>query len=138
MVGAAFVARLVLAAALAVPTAATAQSRVAFPSSDAALTGGAPTMLAGLVWTPPGLGPFPAMVMAHGCSGLWGRDGAPSARHRDWAERFHRLGYVVLHVDSFRPRGVEATCGTPTRERVARATRERPHDVVAALAWLRA
>jgi dienelactone hydrolase len=128
----------VLLALAAASPAARAQQPVAFPSADATLTGGAPTALDGLLWRPAGPGPFPAIVMLHGCSGMRDRAGRLGARHADWAERFHRLGYVVLHVDSFRPRGVESLCDTPTSARVARASRERPLDAIGALAWLQA
>ena len=48
---------------------------------------------------PEGEGPFPAVVMLHGCNGLW--------RPWDdlWAGRLVRWGYVAFQVDSFGPRG---------------------------------
>ena len=49
---------------------------------------------------PKGAGPFPAVVLLHGCNGL-------SASYRSWARQFVRWGYVALLVDSFRPRGLK-------------------------------
>ena len=56
---------------------------------------------------PQGDGPFPAIVLLHGCGGLgrW---------NEVWTERLVGWGYVVLNVDSFGPRG-EASCHRPPR-----------------------
>jgi hypothetical protein len=56
---------------------------------------------------PKGDGPFPAIVLLHGCSGLGRANEVWTARLVDW-------GYVVLNVDSFGPRG-EADCHRPPR-----------------------
>ena len=45
--------------------------RVQFPSNDADLTGGSPTIIDGYLFKPLGQGPFPALVALHGCSGLF-------------------------------------------------------------------
>jgi dienelactone hydrolase len=74
--------------------------------------------------------------MMHGCGGLTGRDGAPTARHRDWAERFAVLGFVVLHVDSFGPRGERQICSK--EQRTIRTSVERAQDAYAALRFLQA
>jgi dienelactone hydrolase len=55
------------------------------------------------LYTPPGRGPFPAVVVLHGCDGV-GR------HYREWAQRLADWGYVAILVDSFRPRGVSNTC----------------------------
>src|SRR3972149_5417972 len=52
---------------------------------------------------PPGQGPFPALVLLHGCSGI-------TSVQRDWAERLSEWGYVTLIVDSFGPREVRNVC----------------------------
>ncbi len=52
---------------------------------------------------PKGTGPFPAVVVMHGCSGI-------SRNMTRWAERLNRWGYVALVVDSFGPRGVTNVC----------------------------
>lgn len=63
-------------------------------------------ILKGKLTKPEGNGPFPAIVMLHGCRGI---DKAQDA----WAERFASWGYVALQVDSFAPRGAENVCATP-------------------------
>ncbi len=53
---------------------------------------------------PEGGGPFPAVVLLHGCSGMqWKRDHL-------WARRLWGWGYVAFQVDSFRPRGISSVC----------------------------
>jgi dienelactone hydrolase len=113
---------------------ARAQEAVRLPSSDADLTGGAPTTLPGLLFRPAGAGPFPAIVLMHGCGGLHLRDGRLAPRHDDWARRFRDRGWVALHVDSFEPRGLREIC--TARERTVRPSRERARDAYGALRWL--
>jgi dienelactone hydrolase len=63
------------------------------------------TELAGELHRPAGAGPFPAIVALHGCSGRGSRE------HEDaLAARFTALGYVLLIVDSFGPRGITERC----------------------------
>jgi dienelactone hydrolase len=63
-----------------------------------------PLMLSGTLNKPSGDGPFPAIVLLHGCGGI-----QPKRDHR-WAERLSGWGYVTLQVDSFRPRGISNVC----------------------------
>ncbi len=139
---------LALAAALAMPPllgsppvlAATpgvhAEEIVRFPSLDADLTSGAPTPLTGRFLRPRADGPYPTVVLLHGCSGLYAKTGRVSARHIDWALTLREQGYAVLMVDSFGPRGVAEVC--TVKDRPVRATEERKRDAWAALAYLRA
>lgn len=90
--------------------------------------------LAGRLYRPVGEGPFPAIVMLHGCSGLWGKGGEPTASFAFWAEHFRSRGYVALLLDSFGPRGEKEIC-TQARRRISPAT-DRPRDAYAALDWL--
>ncbi|HUM18307.1 MAG TPA: dienelactone hydrolase family protein [Candidatus Nitrosotalea sp.] len=85
-----------------------------------------PVELTGLLYRPDGPGPFPAMVLLHGCSGI-------VRTEFGWAGEFQKMGYAALIVDSFRPRGHSEIC-TDFR-RVTR--RERVLDAYAALRWLR-
>jgi dienelactone hydrolase len=55
------------------------------------------------LFVPAGEGPFPAVVVLHGCDGV-GR------HYRIWARSLMSWGYVALLVDSFRPRGVTTVC----------------------------
>ena len=90
--------------------------------------------LVGRLYRPEGQGPFPAIVMLHGCSGLWGKGGEPTASFAFWAEHFRARGYMALLLDSFGPRGEREIC-TQEKRRVSPA-KDRPRDAYAALAWL--
>jgi hypothetical protein len=57
------------AAALFIASQAIAQEKVSLPSTDADLTGGAPTMITGYFYKPAGAGPFAAVVSMPGCDG---------------------------------------------------------------------
>lgn len=57
---------------------------------------------------PSGPGPFPAVVLLHGCSGITPQMGR-------WAARLVQWGMAALVLDSFGPRGVENVCGTGAR-----------------------
>lgn len=116
--------------------AETPSEKVVFPSNDADLTKGPPTEITGLILKPAGQGPFPGIVLLHGCGGLFsGSTGEKlTARHEDWAMRFRDLGYVVLMPDSFGPRGHRQIC--TVKDRPILATRERPRDAYGALAYL--
>ncbi len=63
--------------------------------------------LTGEFYRPPGNGVFPAIVMLHGCAGR-------SSREREDAggAYFASLGYALLIVDSFGPRGITDRCAT--------------------------
>ena len=125
---------LALAALSTLSVSAGAQNRVTFPSNDADITRSSPTVLNGLLYKPPGEGPFPAIVLMHGCGGLFRTNGRLTSRHDDWAQRFHGLGYVVLHVDSFTPRGLREIC--TVKERTIEPSRERARDAYGALLYL--
>jgi dienelactone hydrolase len=62
-----------------------------------------PVRLIGYLARPPGEGPFPAVVLLHGCGGFHGS-------MLEWADRLARFGYVALAVDSFGPRNIEDLC----------------------------
>ena len=89
------------------------------------------------IYRPDGAGPFPAIVMMHGCSGMWLRDGVtPTANYRSWAEHFQSHGYVAMLLDSFGSRGEREICTQKNRK--ISEVRERPQDAYAALRWLAA
>lgn len=127
---------IVAGALLAASGGAQAEESVSFPSHDGDLTGGAPTTLSGVLYRPAGDGPFAAIVLMHGCGGLYERSGRLAPRHADWARRFHSLGYVVLHVDSFTPRGVKEEC--TVKHRPVQPGRERVRDAYGTLLYLQA
>lgn len=59
----------------------------------------APVAIFGVLEQPAGDGPFPAVVMLHGCGGPW------PLRDEMWSRQLVDWGYVVLRLDSFGPRG---------------------------------
>ena len=64
-----------------------------------------PPRLLGYLARPDGDGPFPAVVVLHGCAGLAGAGSLQLADQlKDW-------GYVALTVDSLGPRGLTTACG---------------------------
>jgi dienelactone hydrolase len=73
---------------------------------------------------PEGNGPFPAVIMMHGCSG--------DTPYLDaWENRFAQWGYVVLRVDSLTPRKKQTFCDMP-----APTTKPRAQDAYDAKSYL--
>lgn len=115
-----------LCLALATPAFA-APEQVSFASADG-------TQLKAVVVKPQGAGPFPAVVMLHGCGGLFNSRGELTTRERDWIERFTGAGYAVMLPDSFNPRGFATVCTVGDRD-INPAGRAR--DTVGAVSWLK-
>jgi dienelactone hydrolase len=71
--------------------------------------------VSGYLFKPKGSGPFPAVILMHGCNGLdWSRPRQPGWQLLEgYAERYAARGYVALVLDSFEPRGVANICGHP-------------------------
>ena len=65
-----------------------------------------PLALSGDLAFPAGPGPFPAIVLMHGCGGIIYRHMHP------WTETLRSLGYATFVVDSFRGRGLSEVCTT--------------------------
>ena len=90
--------------------------------------------LDGVLMVPKGrTGPFPALVMLHGCTGLRTRTGAIQRKLRFWAEHLRDLGYVSLLVDSFTSRGIDEVC---TGRHMLSPVRDRADDARGALRFL--
>jgi dienelactone hydrolase len=106
-------------------------------------TGAAPTTTASVdtvpipidVQKPSGPGPFPAVVIAHDCSGLGPTaSGAPGR----WARELVSRGYVAVIPDSFSTRGFpDGVCSDPNPDRQTVSPAARARDVYAALAHAR-
>ena len=91
--------------------------------------------LPALLLKPDGDGPFPAVVIAHDCSGLGPKSSGGPKR---WAEQLVPQGYVVLIPDSFTPRGFpDGVCLANVRGRESIDYPQRAADVLGALAALR-
>ncbi len=93
------------------PPAATDAGVLAFSSAGSLQRGpdrrnfhaGAPVALSGELQFPEGAGPFPAIVLAHGCNG--NRNIEPA-----WGPLLRSWGYATFVIDSFRPRGINEVC----------------------------
>ena len=108
---------------------------LASPAGEDVSIPGPGVELAARMYRPRGAGPFPAIMMLHGCSGMWLRDGVtPTANYRFWAEHFQGRGYMALLVDSFGSRGEREIC-TQAIRKISEAS-DRPRDAHAALQWL--
>jgi len=80
--------------------------------------------------------PRPAVVMMHGCSGLYAANGRFFPIYRAWARELLARGYVVLVIDSAKSRGFGQTCAPGNIASLM--LRERPPDAYAALRYLQA
>jgi dienelactone hydrolase len=87
------------------------------------------TPLVGFLSRPQGEGPFPAIVVMHGCGGLGSR------LKNDVADRFVSQGYVVLVIDSFETRQMKSTCQNTPRDRMFTIS-DRLYDAYGALHFL--
>jgi dienelactone hydrolase len=119
----------ILATVFAMP--AKAQEKVSFPSTDGDLKGGTPTTVTGYLYKPAGSGPFAAVVGLHGCGGL--KNVPAEALYEQWGEILSRAGYIVLLVDSFRPRGRNSLCS----DLGVGLLRETPRDAIGGMNYLR-
>lgn len=108
---------LLLALSLAAPPASAGQF-VDIPGG----TQESPVRVIGYLARPPGQGPFPAVVLLHGCGGF-------HAPMLSWADRLSRDGYVALAVDSFGTRNIEDYC-------TGLVSTYQALDAYAALRWL--
>jgi dienelactone hydrolase len=78
--------------------------------------------------TPDGPGPFPVVILLHGCGGL-------GANQVHWADRLRAWGYAALILDSFSARGVSSVCAPSAQSLVT--ARDRAADVLSAALYLR-
>ena len=114
------------------PSAAYEIDWVKFPALKA--FNGQAVELEALMYRPTGGGPFPALVLMHGCGGMYTRSGNVTRSYRHWLDLLAEAGYVALLVDSFNPRGYPRICELDPRP--IRESRERLQDAYAALQWL--
>jgi dienelactone hydrolase len=119
--------------------AAASPQRVEFDSLDEHAGTPKATKLVGYLFRPENLsigkpGSRPAVVLAHGCSGLINDKGELRAGPRFWADHFAAKGWVALAVDSFNPRGRKEIC--TQKDRPILESRERPRDAYGALKYL--
>jgi dienelactone hydrolase len=102
-----------LVAAVALSLSTSAHAWVVTPT-DVAFTNQEGTVIPAKLFKPAGAGPFPAVVMMHGCSGMFSYSDPTKGLanlYREWGDRLVTQNYVVLLVDSFTPRGTQNECG---------------------------
>jgi dienelactone hydrolase len=72
---------------------------------------------------PDGTGPFPAVILLHGCGG-------EGSAQQYWIDRLTGWGYAVLRLDSFTARGLTTVCA-PDAQHLATPA-DRSGDVLSA------
>jgi dienelactone hydrolase len=93
-----------------------AQEKVQFPSLDR-WQGSERLVVDGYLYKPAAEGRFVSLVMFHGCAGALGKNGRITQRFRDTAKLLNGMGYGVLLVDSFNPRGERQICTVTPKAR---------------------
>jgi dienelactone hydrolase len=88
-----------------------------------------PDRVEGRLTRPDGAGPFPALVLLHGCHGV-------SPQVNAWARWLADRGYVAFVVDSFGPRKEPADCKADGKPDAP--ANERFDDAIGALKYLQA
>jgi len=78
------------------------------------------------LYLPPGPGPFPGMIILHGCDGV-------GIHYRTWARQLRDWGYAAMLVDSFTARGFSNICD----KGILVPPLERAQDAFAAADYLR-
>src|SRR3972149_2293030 len=91
------------------------------------VTPGAPEEITATLTRPPGRGPFPAVVLLHGCGGV-------SPQLTRWARWLADRGHAALVVDSFGPRKVAGDCLPESPDDIPVTARF--DDAMGALRWL--
>jgi dienelactone hydrolase len=127
---------LALVCALVWPSTSLAQRSVEIPSLDR--QGGHAVALSGQWFEArlPDLGKAPAMVLLHGCGGMWMADRSRlDPRIRELAARLNAMGVHALALDSLTPRGERELCTQKTGTRAV-TQRNRRLDALGALDWL--
>ncbi len=81
--------------------------------------------------------PAPALLLLHGCGGVYNARGALAQRYRELAARLNAIGIHVLVTDSLAPRGERELCTQKNGERAVTQLNRR-RDALGALQWLAA
>jgi dienelactone hydrolase len=102
---------------------------VSIPAQPIADARVAPGPLPGRLVLPDGPGPFPVVILLHGCGGI-GKGGQLNA----WASRLNDWGYGALIVNSFAPRDVATVCA-PAAQHLVTAN-DRAGDTIDAALFL--
>jgi dienelactone hydrolase len=115
------------------PQTSAALEKVSFPASSKHQ--GKNIQLRGELFRPKGAGPFPAVVLMHGCGGLTPPTHQALSKHAGFLVGH---GFIALKLDSFGPRGFvdRAVCKDRAQSRAAGVYRVQ--DAMDALAFLAA
>ena len=92
-----------VAAAMLLSLAAAGPARAGRETISIPVTEPQPATITGDLYTPSGKGPYPAVVLLHGCGGV-------SPNVPAWAQWLQSEGYAALVVDSFQGRGLRNLC----------------------------
>jgi dienelactone hydrolase len=92
-----------VAAAMLLSLAAAVPARAGRETLSIPVTEPQPATITGDLYTPSGKGPYPAVVLLHGCGGV-------SPNVPAWAQWLQSEGYAALVVDSFQGRGLRNLC----------------------------
>ncbi len=105
---------------------------------DVTFANGQNITLTGKLYQPTGTGPYPAVVLMHGCSGFFSNSDKTKgvmSLYDDWAKALNNQGYVALVVNSFTPRGAaENQCSNGAAG--TSEVNDRPYDTAAAAQFL--
>lgn len=82
--------------------------------------------------------PAPAIVMLHGCGGMFTKSGKLKAIEKAWIDIVHAQGWAALIPDSFKSRGYDSLCGIAIKDRPVTPGRQRRFDAMGALDFLAA
>ena len=82
---------------------ASGSGTIEFASAGGLMGQGTPAKISGVLTFPAGDGPYPVIVLAHGCNGERNSE-------RAWGPTLRSWGYATFIIDSFRPRGIEEVC----------------------------
>jgi dienelactone hydrolase len=111
---------------VAISPCADAKENVRFPNVVLPGANLEPVTVRAEIFRPAGNGPFPAIVVLHGCGGH-------DAHHERWAERLVSWGYVAVVIDSFAARGFGNVC----RQTTAVTPEMRVSDIYGTAEYLR-
>lgn len=107
-------------------------------SSDVIFKNSHGVLLSGKLYRSTWSGPRPAVVLMHGCAGIYSYSDPSRGIARlytEWADRLTKAGYAALLIDSFGPRGVpQNQCGNGPVG--VSEVSDRPNDAYAGLAFL--
>lgn len=79
---------------------------------------------------------MPAILLMHGCGGLYTPSGNISSRMMRMGNLLQEMGYAILYLDSFTPRGIKQVC-TSKHASAKVSPLARARDAEAAIRWLR-